>query len=89
MSDSFPKAIRESIELLDAMPGIGFISAVTLLAEIGDFPKFKSAKAFTAFFGVDPTVKEPGKFKDDRIQMSKRDTKLGRRVLYIVSVNGH
>ncbi len=86
MSDAFPKAVRDNIDLLDAMPGIGFISAVTLLAEIGDFSKFTSPKAFAAFFGVDPTVKESGKFKGDRVQMSKRGTKLGRRVLYTIAM---
>jgi len=86
ISDAFPKTFRDNIELLDAMPGIGFISAVTLIAEMGDFSMFKSAKAFAAFFGVDPTVKESGKFKGDRIQMSKRGTKLGRRVLYTIAM---
>jgi len=85
-SNAFPKAVQDNIELLDAMPGVGFISAVTLLAEIGDFSKFTSAKALAAFFGVDPTVKESGKFKGDRIQISKRGTKLGRRVLYTIAM---
>jgi transposase len=86
MSIDFPKTARKFINLLDAMPGIGFISAVTLIAEIGDFSKFKSPKALTAFFGIDPTVKESGKFKGNRIQMSKRGTKLGRRVLYTIAM---
>lgn len=86
LSDAFPAEARKNIELLDAMPGIGFITAVTLVAEMGDFSKFKSAKAFSAFFGVDPTVKESGKFKGDRIEMSKRGSKLGRRVLYTIAM---
>jgi transposase len=86
LSDAFPKDVREHISLLDAMPGIGFISAATLIAEIGDFSKFKSAKAFTAFFGVDPTIKESGKFKGDLNRMSKRGTKLGRRILFTISM---
>ncbi len=86
LSDAFPAGARKNIELLDAMPGIGFISAVTLVAEMGDFSKFQSAKAFAAFFGVDPAVKESGKFKGDRIQMSKRGSKLGRRVLYTIAM---
>lgn len=82
----FPEVYRKQIELLDAMPGIGFVSAVTLIAEIGDFSSFKSPKAFAAFFGIDPTVKESGKFKGDRIQMSKRGTKYGRRVLFTIAM---
>jgi transposase len=86
LSDGFPAGARKNIELLDAMPGVGFISAVTLVAEIGDFSKFQSAKALTAFFGVDPSVKESGKFKGDRVQISKRGSKLGRRVLYTIAM---
>ena len=86
LSDAFPAVFRKNIELLDAMPGIGFISAVTLIAEMGDFSKFQSAKAFAAFFGVDPTVNESGKFKGDRIQMSKRGSKLGRRILFTIAM---
>lgn len=82
----FPKKVRKNIELLDDMPGIGFISAVTLVAEMGDFSKFTSARAFSAFFGVDPTVNESGKFKGNRMKMSKRGTKLGRRTLYTIAM---
>ncbi len=85
-SDAFPKLFLTSIELLDAMPGIGFISAVTLIAEIGDFSKFPSAKALTAFLGVDPNVNESGNFKGDRNRMSKRGSKLARRVLFTIAM---
>ncbi|TFG95204.1 MAG: hypothetical protein E4H13_13715 [Calditrichales bacterium] len=38
------------------------------------------SSAYTiSFFGVDPTVKESGKFKGNQNRMSKRGTKLGRR----------
>lgn len=85
-SEAFPKALRDNIALLRAMPGIGFISAVTLVAEMGDFSMFSSAKAFSAFFGVDPAVKESGKFKGNRVHMSKRGSKLGRRVLFTIAM---
>lgn len=85
-SETFPAAFRKNIELLDAIPGVGFISAVTLIAEMGDFSRFSSAKAFSAFFGVDPTVNESGKFKGDRVRMSKRGSKLGRRILFTIAM---
>lgn len=53
-AEDFPSKVRYYIELLEAMPGIGFLTAVTLIAEIGDFSKFNSHKAFTAFFGIAP-----------------------------------
>lgn len=56
----FPEKVRR-IDLLDQMPGIGFMTAFTLIAEIGDFDMFKSPKAFTALFGLDPSVNQSGK----------------------------
>lgn len=85
-SDDFPAASRQHIELLNAMPGIGFITAASLIAEIGDFSLFKSPKAFTAFFGIDPSVNQSGKFNGDRNKISKRGTRIGRRILFTVAM---
>jgi hypothetical protein len=82
----FPKKVRESIALLEAMPGIGFMSAATILAEIGDFSKFRSPKALVAFFGIDPSVNQSGKFNGDRNKISKRGTRLGRRALFTAAL---
>jgi transposase len=83
----FPKTVRESIALLEAMPGIGFMTAATILAEIGDFSRFHSPKALVAFFGIDPSVNQSGKFNGDRNKISKRGTRLGRRVLFTAALS--
>jgi len=86
-SDLFIKQIH----LLDSIKGIGFISAVTLMCEIGDFSAFKKAKQLYAYFGLDPAVKESGKFKGTKVSMSKRGSRLARRILFtvaLVSVRG-
>lgn len=85
-SDQFPASARRNIELLDEIPGIGFLTAATLIAEIGDFTLFKSPKAFTAFFGIDPSVNQSGKFNGDRNKISKRGTRFGRRVLFTTAM---
>lgn len=86
-SSDFPDTARKHIDLLDQMPGVGFISAVTLIAEINDFSLFKSPKAFTAFFGIDPSVNQSGKFTGDRNRISKRGTRIGRRVLFTMALS--
>ena len=85
-SSDFPTKERRYIELLEEMPGIGFLTAVTLIAEIGDFSKFHSPKAFVAFFGIDPSVNQSGKFNGDRNKISKRGTRFGRRVLFTAAL---
>jgi transposase len=85
-SDEMPLAFSKNIALLMSIPGIGYTTAITILAEIGGIDKFISPKQLVAFFGVDPAVNESGKFKGDRVKMSKRGTKLGRRALYAVAL---
>lgn len=85
-SDEMPSALSKNISLLISIPGIGYITAITILAEIGSIDKFVTPKQLVAFFGVDPAVNESGKFKGDRMKMSKRGTRLGRRALYAVAL---
>jgi len=77
--------LAEQIALLESIPGIGRLSAMTIVAEAGDITRFKNAKALTAFAGLDPTVKESGKFKGKRSKISKRGSRLLRRALNLVA----
>ena len=86
-SKQFPAKAKRNIDLLDEIPGIGFLTAATLIAEIGDVSLFKSAKALTAFFGIDPSVQQSGKFEGDKNKISKRGTRLGRRALFTAAMS--
>lgn len=76
----------KQIHLLDSIKGIGLISAVSLMCEIGDFSAFNKPKQLYAYFGLDPAVKESGKFKGTKVSMSKRGSAIARRVLYTVAL---
>jgi transposase len=86
-SDEMPLTLCKNISLLMSIPGIGNITAITILAEIDSINKFPTSKQLVAFFGVDPAVNESGKFKGDRVKISKRGTRLGRRALYAVALS--
>ncbi len=76
----------QQIEYIDSINGVGFLSAVTLMCEIGDFTAFSKPKQLFAYFGVDPSVNESGKFKGTENKMSKRGTRIGLRVLYTIAL---
>lgn len=76
----------KQIYLLESIKGVGFISAVTLMCEIGDFSAFTKPKQLYAYFGLDPAVKESGKFKGTKIAISKRGSTLARRVLFTIAL---
>lgn len=49
---------RESTEILLTMPGVGLITATTLLAELGDIHRFRSRSAVSNYASLVPTVRE-------------------------------
>ena len=85
-SDEMSLTFRKNILLLMSIPGVGYNTAITILGEIGGINKFITPKQLVAFFGIDPAVNESGKFKGDRVKMSKRGTRFGRRALYAVAL---
>lgn len=78
--------ISPTLELLQSIPGIGFLTAATIIAEIGDFSAFSKPKKLVAYFGIDPSVMQSGEFTGTRNKMSKRGSKLLRRVLYTTAL---
>ena len=77
----------KQIKLLETIKGCGFLSAVTLMCEIGDFSVFSSPKKLYAYLGLDPAVKQSGKFNGTNVKLSKRGSRLARRVLHMMALN--
>ena len=75
-----------TLELLQSIPGIGLITAATIIAEVGDFSTFTKPKKLAAYFGIDPSVMQSGEFTGTRNRMSKRGSRLLRRVLFIAAL---
>lgn len=76
----------KQIHLIESYKGAGFLSAVSLMGEIGDFKAFHSPKQLFAYFGLDPAVKQSGKFEGTKISMSKRGSRIARRVLHTMAL---
>ncbi len=78
--------IAKQIYLLMSIPGIGIISAATIIGEIGNISAFKNASKLTAFFGLDPSVCQSGQFTSTQNHISKRGARLLRKSLYMVAI---
>jgi transposase len=78
----------EQIRLIESYPGAGFLSAVSLIAEIGDFSAFQSPKQLFAYLGLDPAVKKSGKWEGTKTSMSKRGSSIARRVIHTMAIQG-
>ena len=85
--DSQPNLqIARFVALLQTIPGIGFLSAATLICEIGDFSAFRRPKQLYAYFGLDPRVRQSGNFKGTELKISKRGSSFARRCIYILAL---
>ena len=76
----------KQVHLIETIKGAGFLSAVSLMGEIGDFSAFSKPKQLFAYFGLDPAVKQSGKFVGTKVQMSKRGSSIARRVIHVLAL---
>jgi transposase len=70
----------EVLRALQAVRGIGFLSAVTIVAEAGDLHRFHSAAAFMAYVGLVPSEHSSGGSRR-RGHITKTGNRLLRHVL--------
>lgn len=72
-------------ELLSSIPGVGLISVVTILAELGEYRRFRSRSQIAAYVGLVPTSKRSAKTARYG-SLSKRGSPELRRVLTQVAL---
>lgn len=79
LASTFPE-----FEVVSEMKGVGKHTASRLIAEIGDVRRFHSAKALTAYTGLDAPPYQSGEFESHNRKISKRGNKYLRKVGYEV-----
>lgn len=78
------KPFEEDLKIVLSVPGMGLISAATILAEMGDFRDFPSADKMAMYFGIVPSVyQSAGKLRTGKI--TKLGSKHMRRILVEVA----
>jgi len=75
---------QEDYKLLRSIPGIGPISALTILAEAGDVRRFRHHRQFLKFCGMDLATIQSGTFRG-RSKISKYGNARLRRMLWIAT----
>lgn len=69
-------------KLLQTIPGVGPITAVSFIAEITDIKRFKQSKQLVAYIGLDSRVHQSGTSVRGKGYISKRGNKILRTRLY-------
>jgi transposase len=75
-----PQKEQEARAVLASMPGVGFVTIETILAELGDWERFRCADAVVSFAGLDPGVRDSdGRRKD--LKLTKAGSPMLRWIL--------
>src|SRR5262245_42327147 len=74
--------LREQRDLLTSIPGIGEATAAILLAEFGDWTRFRRAQSSAAFAGLTPRQRESGDSIHGQARLSKLGASAIRKALY-------
>jgi len=75
-------ALGEQSRLLCSIPGIGEVTAAVILAEVGEFSHFQSARQVAAFAGLVPRLRESGSSVRGKPRLSKVGSPRLRKCLY-------
>ncbi len=78
------KLFKREIEILCSIPGVGEESAIYLMAELVDIKRFEHYRKLVGFCGLDPVIKQSGRFKASW-RISKRGNAHARRVVWIMA----
>jgi transposase len=78
--------LARDVKLLISMPGVGFLTAVVLLAEVGNLRNFNRARPLTAYVGLSPEHHESGTSVRGRTHMSKKGNRRARQALYLAAL---
>ena len=75
-----PVLEREAREILATMPGVGVVTIDTILAELGDWRRFRNAKSVVSFAGLDPGVRSSDGKRHD-LKLTKAGSPLLRWIM--------
>lgn len=82
IEDAMSNYEQETQTLLRSIPGIGKVSAVALVAFIGDINRFPTPEKLVAFIGLDSRVFQSGTSVQGKGYISKRGNKYLRHILF-------
>lgn len=84
--DQHPELKRQR-DLLASIPGIGYLTAALMLAELADLNRFDHAGQVVAFAGLNPRQRRSGSSVRGQSRLSKTGNALLRRILYFPALS--
>ncbi|WP_316633101.1 IS110 family transposase [uncultured Flavobacterium sp.] len=76
------KALAEKMEIISSIPGIGILTAVTIIAETSGFELIKNKRQLVSYAGLDVREKTSGTSVKFKPRISKRGNRNLRKVMH-------
>jgi len=77
------ESVQKSIALLTSLPGIGQLTAVTILAETNGFELIRNKRQLTSYAGLDVREKQSGTSVKGKPRISKKGNKYLRKAMHM------
>ena len=77
------RKLKESIQLISTIPGVGLLTAVTVLAETNDFELIRNKKQLISYAGLDVREKQSGTSVKGKPRISKKGNKYLRKAMHM------
>jgi transposase len=85
VADTAATAPLDLMQRLQTIPGVGPYIAASLIGEIQDMRRFRSAHALTAYAGLDPKIRQSGHTLNNTGRLTKRGSPYLRHSLFIAA----
>jgi transposase len=81
------KQVAESVDLICSIPGVGLLTAATVLAETNGFELIRSKRQLTSYAGLDVKEKQSGTSVKGKPRISKKGNRHLRKVLHMPALS--
>lgn len=81
------KELKENVEIIESIPGIGVLTACVILSETNNFDLIRNKRQLTSYAGLDVREKESGTSVKGKSSISKRGNKYLRKAMHLPSLS--
>lgn len=80
-------SLKRDYEILNSIPGVSFVTASVVLAELGDLRRFTRARQISAFAGLSPKIHDSGTSVKGKRHLCKFGNSRIRHALYMATMS--
>ena len=77
------EAVKKKVEIITSIPGVGTLTAVTVLAETNGFDLIRNKRQLTSYAGLDVKEKQSGTSVKGKTRISKKGNKYLRKAMHM------